>query len=374
MRQSLQLFNYSSTSAYLAAVFIMLGAFYCQAQDRQYLGGPPPGKEPLEVQMGFNLVDITDVNEKEETIDFEGAIYLEWTDPRLAYAPADAGMKKDWSPGDYSRAPRKIFIGEFKVNESFEGWRPHVVIPNGIGNRITTNMAISIWPDGHVAYSEAFYVKAETPMDLRRFPFDTQNLEIFFHPFIYQRHEIVLIPDNRLSRTWDQNLGIADWSRESVTVLERPAEIAYFDDTKQKISEFVVTIQVKRRPAHILVSIILPMVLLVSLTWCVFWMDNETLSTRVNIIFIGILSVVAYYFIILDRIPETAYLTLTDAFILSTFFILAAGVVLAVTVETLAQSERRQLVLRVDRICRWAFPLTYVMATLLLAFVFLGLE
>jgi hypothetical protein len=29
---------------------------------------------PLEVQVGFNLVNITDVNEKEETIDFDGQL------------------------------------------------------------------------------------------------------------------------------------------------------------------------------------------------------------------------------------------------------------------------------------------------------------
>ena len=96
-----------------------------------------------------------------------------------------------------------------------------MVIPNGIGNRTVTDMAISVWPDGHVAYSEAFFAKVETPMDLRRFPFDRQQLEIFFHPFLYDRDELVLVPDDRLARTWNQNMGIADWSRESVTMLER---------------------------------------------------------------------------------------------------------------------------------------------------------
>ena len=361
-------------STFLAAVLVLLGTFSCRAQDSDFLRGPPPGEVPLKVQMGFNLVDITDVSEKEETIDFEGAIYLEWTDPRLAYAPADVGMSEQWTPGDYSRAPKKIYLGEAEVNYEFKGWYPRIVIPNGIGDRNTTDVAISVWPDGHIAYSETFYIKAETPMDLRRFPFDTQDLEIFFHPFVYQRDEIVLVPDNRLSRAWEHDPGIADWSRESVTVLERPAEIAYFDDNKHLVSEFVVTIQVKRRPTHFLISILLPMVLLVSLTWCVFWMDNETLSTRVNMIFIGILSVVAYYFVILGHIPEAAYLTLTDAFILSTFLILAAGVVLAVTVERLEQSGRKELVLKVDRICRWAFPLGYAVSTLLLAYLFLGLQ
>ena len=34
------------------------------------------------------------------------------------------------------------------------------------------------------------------------------------------------------------------------------------------------------------------LVLLVSLSWCVFWLDEELVTNRVNISFIGILSVV----------------------------------------------------------------------------------
>ncbi len=359
---------FSSAARHLAAGLILLGAVSAQAEEGPYLGGLPPGETPLEVQIGFNLVNISDVNEREETIDFEAAIYMEWNDARLAHPPAEVGTSEDWVPGDYSQAPRKIFFGDFAVKEIFEGWRPHVVIPNGIGDRSTTDMAISIWPDGRVAYSETFYVKAETPMDLRRFPFDAQELEIFFHPFIYQRDEVVLVPDDRLARTWNQNLGIADWLRESVSMLERPIEMAYFDDSKSEISEFVVTVRIKRLPVHFLVSIIFPMILLVSLTWSVFWMDEETLATRVDITFIGILSVVAYYFVILDSIPDVSYLTLIDAFIIATFIMLAADVVLVVTVEALKDTDRR----RVDRICRWAFPLGYAATTTVLAFLFLA--
>lgn len=49
---------------------------------------------------------------------------------------------------------------------------------------------------------------------------------------------------------------------------------------------------------HVLVSIVMPLVMLVLLTFSVFWMDQEGLSDRINIQFIDILSVVAYYFVV----------------------------------------------------------------------------
>jgi hypothetical protein len=121
-----------------------------------------------------------------------------------------------------------------------------------------------------------------------------------------------------------------------------------------------------------LVTIIFPMVLLVSLTWCVFWMDKESLSSRVNVTFIGILSVVAYYFVILENVPETDYLTLIDAFITATFLILAAGVVLSTVMESLSNDGQAHVGKKVDRICRWAFPLAYVVITILLTIIFLA--
>ena len=354
--------------------FIVLaaGLLCCGLAAGQEVGleGLPPGDRPLEVLMGFNLVNITDVGEKEETLDFDGAIYLEWKDPRLAYDPVEYGMPADWQPGEYSTVPSQVYQGDFAVKELYEGWRPHIVIPNGIGNRSTTNMAISVWPDGQVEYSETFFAKVETPMDLRRFPFDTQKLEIFFHPFLYERDEIVLVPDDRLARTWNQNPGVADWSREGVTMQERSIDIAYFDESHSAVSEFVVTVEIKRRPTHMIISIVFPMVLLVSLTWSVFWMDNESLSNRINITFIGILSVVAYYLVILDNVPEVSYLTLIDAFIISTFLILTAGVVIVVYQE---KSDDEGRVAAIDRRCRWAFPVAYALTAIVLGAVFLSL-
>jgi len=335
--------------------------------------GKPGDELPVEVSVGFNLVNLTDVNEKQETIDFEGAIYLEWNDPSLAYSPEDYGMKQEWTPGDYSRAPAQIFLGDYAVKELFRGWRPHVVIPNGISDRATTNMGISVWPDGHIAYSETFYAKVEAPMDLRKYPFDTQDLEIFFHPFIYQRDELILVPENRLAGTWDQNMGIADWSRESVSMSERATRIAYLDESEAQISEFVVTLRIKRKPAHFMISMIFPMIVLVGLTWCIFWIDEDSLSNRINVTFIGILSVVAYYFVILDNVPAVDYLTLIDAFIIATFLILTAGVILIVLTESMTRKHGAAIGAKIDRICRWAFPLGYVMTTVLLGGIFFNL-
>lgn len=353
------------------AILVVASPSLSHTRGEEYLGGPPLNQAPLEVKIGFNLVNLTDVNEKDETIDFDGAIYLRWDDPRLAYDPSEVGLAtEDFTPGDYTRAPRHIYQGDFAVKEVYEGWRPHIVIPNGVGNRSTTSMTVGIWPDGRVEYSETFYAKIETPMDLRLYPFDRQSLEIFFHPNVYNRSELVLIPDDHLSRIWNQNMGIAEWEREAVLLSERSVEITRLDNAEYEISEVVASVNIKRQPLHVLVSLILPLVILVCLSWCVFWMDEESISNRINISFIGILSVVAYYFVILDSVPKVAYLTLIDAFMILTFLILALGAVINIIVDKLNRHGHKLVGDKVDRICRWAFPLSYSTLTVLLIIVF----
>jgi len=358
----------------MIAFLIGLASVPAHATEEEYLGGLPLVEGPLKVNIGFNLVNITNISEREETIEFEGALYLNWMDPRLAYDPEEVGLD-NLASLDYTHTPRRIYQGDFAVKEIFEGWRLHMVMPNGIGDRVTTNMAVSIWPNGRVEYTETFYAMAETPMQLRRFPFDVQHLEIFFHPFVYLRDEVVLVPDDNLVRTWQQNLGIAEWVQGAMVLEERPANIAYFDDSRETVSELMVTIEITRRPWHVLASIIFPMILLVSLTWSVFWMDEESVSDRINITFIGILSVVAYYLVIQDNIPRIDYLTLIDGFIITTFLVLSAGVVLTVVMERLRQSGRPQEVGRkVDRVSRWAFPLGYFSISTIVCLVFFNLS
>ena len=293
-----------------------------------------------------------------------------WQDPRLAYDPITVGYPEDYVLGDYTKQPRLVYQGDFKVKEIFEGWRPHLVILNGIGDRVKTNVVIGIWPDGRVAYGETFYAKVETPMDLRLFPFDRQKLKIFFHPFVNDRETIILVPDDRLAGTWSQDKGIAEWTRNNVSNQEQAGEIVRFDGSRKIVSEYVVTVDIKRKPMHFIISIIFPLILLVALSWCVFWMDEESLSNRISISFIGILSVVAYYFVIQDSIPRISYLTLTDVFIILTFIILTASVLVSIIVDKLNRAGRKNIGDKLDYISRWAFPTSYVVISLLIGLLF----
>ena len=341
------------------------------AQEEEYRGDIPTiGEAPLEVSMGFNLINFTDVNEKDETVDIEGAIFLMWKDERQAYDPETVGYPEDYQMGDYSLIPRKLFQGDFAVKETFVGWRPHVIIQNGIADRTITELTLGIWPDGTVFYGEAFHSTVETPMDLRLFPFDRQELKVNILPVLYKRNQLILVPDDNLSNTWEHKIGIAQWKSEGYSFAENKIEMKSMSGVIQEKSQIVVYLRIKRLPQHFLLSIILPLAVLVCLSWIVFWMDEESMTDRINVSFIGILSVVAYYFVIQDSIPNISYFTLIDCFIIVTFFILASTVIISVMVDKLNKSDKVKLGDKIDRVSRWAFPVFYVASAVLMTIIF----
>jgi hypothetical protein len=109
--------------------------------------------------------------------------------------------------------------------------------------------------------------------------------------------------------------------------------------------------------------VVFPMALLVMLSWSVFWMDRESLGERMDISFIGILTVVAYQIMVSSTIPRIPYFTLMSAFIYISFVTMCASVVINLVVGRMDRTGRRELGDRIDRRCRLAFPAAY--ATLL---------
>jgi hypothetical protein len=208
-------------------------------------------------------------------------------------------------------------------------------------------------------------------MALRRFPFDHQDFDAVFEVLGLGRSRVVLVPDPATSGVVGKGVSIAQWALRDLRLAPHEADPVYGDAHQGPLSQIVVTLDMARRPAHMLQVVVLPLTLLVILTFSVFWMDRESLGDRMDISFIGILSVVAYQIIVSDAMPGIAYFTLMTGFLYSTYLVLAVGVLVNLIVSKLDQSGRHELGDRVDRTCRWAVPVGYFGANGLSAAYFL---
>jgi hypothetical protein len=327
-----------------------------------FLLGPPHADAPMTVSLGFFLSDVSEIDEQRETLAFEAIVTLEWRDLRQAFDPEELGV------------PERIYQGNYQFSEQYDGWWPQLILANGSGEIDSQAVLLRIAPDGAATLVTEIQAVAQMPMQLRRFPFDVQGFEVVFEVLGFGQSRVVLVPSAATSGGTGLGVRIAQWELLDLDVVARSYEPVYEDGHAGALSQIVVTLQMARRPAHMLQVVVLPLTLLVFLTFSVFWMDRESLGDRMDISFIGILTVVAYQIIVSEAMPGIAYFTLMTGFLYSTYLVLALCVVLNLVVSKLDQSGRRQVGNRLDRTCRWAMPAGFVLANALSFAYFMTFE
>ena len=329
------------------------------ARGADFLLGPLDSGGPTRVSVGAFLSDVNAVIEQEETFEFEGILTLKWRDPRQAFDPVDAGVSE------------KVYQGNYQFAEVFDGWWPQLFLANESGHFESQAVLLRVEPQGSLTLIQEFNAVAEMPMKLRRFPFDRQHFEAIFEVLGLGPDRVLLVADPETTGSVGRGVSIAQWTLHDVRVSTRESNSIYGDGHSEPVSQLVVTLDMAREPEHMLRVVVMPLALLVFLTFTVFWMDRESLGDRMDISFIGILSVVAYQIVVSEHMPAIAYFTMMNGFLYSTYLLLTAGVVVNLLVSKLDQAGKADAGHRVDVTCRWAFPLLFLGLNALNALYFL---
>ena len=107
----------------------------------------------------------------------------------------------------------------------------------------------------------------------------------------------------------------------------------------------------------------LPVMIFVILSWSVFWMERSSVGDRMDISFIGILTVVPYQIMSSESLPKISYMTVLMSFMIISFLMMCASVSVNLRVAALDNSDRRLQGDRIDKLSRIFFPISYVVLT-----------
>jgi hypothetical protein len=335
-----------------ALPLILLAVAAVSAHARSEL---PPGDRPVVVKAGFMLYDINEIEESTETFEFEGALLLSWHDPRQAFDAETEGVTE------------RVFKGSYQYTELYDGWRPQAFLANESGSYDRQGTVLRIEPDGTVWYVEEIDAVAESPMDLRFFPFDEQTLQIHFKFLGYGVDEVRFEPVEEYSRLLPQRgnpVGNAGWAigDYSIAAGEDQSAIAG-PQAVGRGSTLRIDVAAERRSGYLIRVVVLPLMLIVALSWVVFWMDRESLGNRMDISFIALLTVVAFQIMVEQALPAIPDLTLMAGFLAINYLLLAATIVVNLRVDQLDRAGRQADGDALDLRCRWMFPLLYFVAT-----------
>jgi len=251
-------------------------------------------------------------------------------------------------------------------------WIPELEIINAATPRSRYDTAIRVAPDGTVNYAERCKVGLSSKFALRRFPFDRQSLLIIIHPFLIDgpRIRFRLIDNSTWTASeFESYSSLAQWKLNAVAPRVGVGP-AYGGIT---VPEVRFEIAVERRSSFYLWKVFLPLLLMVFLSWAVFWVEAGDLSNQVQIAVTTILTVIAFAFAISATMPRLPYLTYIDAFFLECYIYVFLAVVELMTVHVTHRSQRRRdLGLRIRKYSRWLIPASFVVTNAIIAAHFLG--
>jgi hypothetical protein len=364
--------SYSSQKKYRNILFIILAALClalipasAQADEGETLipestviAPVIPPAEPTEVIIGLYLMALDGISApSDSTPMFEAEMFmdLQWKDERLAFDAAEYGYD------------RKIYEEHAAEIELEQIWWPDIEIENSSHGRQTENLELIIFSDGTVEYEEKFVAMIHVDFDLKKFPFDEQILEIDIESFAWNHQDLVLVPnDKRIG--FDPHYSSEEWSIDAISSEVKLEQEIRSDEA---FSEFIYRIHAVRHSQFYLMKIA-PMLLIIMLSWSVFWMEGEAASGRMGRSFIALLTVVAFHRVLSSFLPRLSYPTLLDGIVFVGYIYASIAIVENVMVHLRTRRDGAEQALKLDRLFQWLVPTSYVLVNIVLALYFLG--
>ena len=297
-------------------------------------GGGDAGATPVEVGiLMLDLIKIDDVGQGFVADVFVRAI---WRDPRLANAN-DTNC----------------------VVPSSAIWTPRVEIVNQ--RELTPKWAdsVRITSDGEVLYRQRYYGTLSFNIDLTDFPFDRQVIPIT--AVVGESTENLSITADRVTGR-SEDLSIPNW--EIGTASSRLGKFSV-RGTGIELPLFVVEFPAERRAMYYVFKTIVPLVLIVCMSWAVFWIHPKNIPPRLGLAATGMLTLIAFQLALGSALPPVAYLTRLDRFVAGATVIVFTALLEAVTTAALADSGRVSIAERINRWSRFIFPLGLVLSALI---------
>jgi hypothetical protein len=102
----------------------------------------------------------------------------------------------------------------------------------------------------------------------------------------------------------------------------------------------------------------------------VFWIDRELIGERLDILFVGLLTIVAYQSLAAESLPIVSYLKLINGFLYVGYLTMVTSILSNIWMYNLNRHEAVAKAKRFNQICRWAIPTGFLVFNLILLLFF----
>jgi hypothetical protein len=345
--------NRARRSLLFCALFVALAFALCArgAAPPSPLPPTPPRPEaeagPTKVSYAVWIGDITQIDSVAQTFSANVVLLLRWRDPQFAHD----------GPG----------TKQFSLDSI---WHPRIVIANEAGEVERSLPEIAdVAPNGTVIYRQRLIGSFAQSLNLRAFPFDRDTFRVQIVTIGYRPEDIELAPEaTAVAAGLREGVGLAekltlqDWRVLSTSSRVQPYRLA----PRMELAAFSFEFTAARNAQHFAIKVIIPLILIVMMSWAVFWIEPNDANTQMAVAVTAMLTLIAYRFAVDSDVPRLPYLTKLDAFILMSSVLVFLSLIEVMVTTKFANRDRLNLALKIDRYCRWIFPLIFAISSVVI--------
>jgi len=302
----------------------------------------PKSDGPFPVTVFIYVLDVDDIDSSEQTFTANLFLKLTWTDPRL------------------------VFEGDGPIIKSMdEIWHPHIQILNQQRLLKTYDEHFEVFPDGRVRYRQRFWGNLSQPMDLRDYPADDQVLSIQLFAAGHSPDQVELVASTESKNAISDNLSVTDFEITGSEWVVEPFRPLDSGPGKASIRR---NYHASRKTGYFVVKVFVPLILIVMMSWSVFWIDPADGGTQIGVATTTMLTLIAFRFAIDNSLPRISYLTRLDSFVMGSTVLVFLSLFEVIYTSRLAKTGFHERAMKIDWWSRLVFPSIFVVVFVLTLF------
>src|SRR5205814_6558167 len=112
--------------------------------------------------------------------------------------------------------------------------------------------------------------------------------------------------------------------------------------------------------------VILPLILIVMMSYAVFCLKKKTSNSQISIAVTSMLTLIAYRFAVDSQLPRLPYMTRLDALFLTSTLLVFFSLVEVLATTILDNNRQTERAKKLDRYCRVIFPAVFLLASIII--------
>ncbi|MCH2171993.1 hypothetical protein MK489_14500 [Myxococcota bacterium] len=290
--------------------------------------------QPLPVEVGVYVLDISEIQELQQSVVVDFAIIASWQQNDLA------------DPG----APELRVLPLAQVDS------PRLFVINGRNLKERFEPLVDVDRKGRVIFRQRYQGTLSIPMNLKDFPMDIQTFEVEIGTLDHRNR--VLIPDPSRSGKM-RSFTVAGWNVAPQS-LSDGKQLA--PDGIHSYATITATYSAQRSGLFFAWKLFIPLGLIVLMAYTVFWLDPTVLATQIGIATSAVFTLIAYNFALSNILPPISYLTRADFYLMGCMLLVFGALGEAVVTGILAREDRRlKLARQIDIAARFVYPALFMM-------------